>query len=41
MFTIGEFSALCQVTTKTLRHYDRISLLRSVAVPRYVFYPEM
>ncbi len=27
MFTIGEFSALCMVTTKTLRHYDRIGLL--------------
>lgn len=27
MFTIGEFSALCLVTTKTLRHYDRIGLL--------------
>ena len=27
MFTIGEFSRLCMVTTKTLRHYDRIGLL--------------
>lgn len=27
MFTIGEFSALCMVTTKTLRHYDKLSLL--------------
>ena len=27
MFTIGEFSTLCMVTTKTLRHYDRIGLL--------------
>lgn len=27
MFTIGEFSTLCLVTTKTLRHYDRIGLL--------------
>ncbi len=28
MFGIGEFSKLCQVTTKTLRHYDTIGLLR-------------
>ncbi len=27
MFTIGEFSTLCMVTTKTLRHYDRLGLL--------------
>lgn len=27
MFTIGEFSRLCMVTTKTLRHYDWIGLL--------------
>ena len=28
MYTIGEFSNLCMVTTKTLRHYDNIGLLR-------------
>ncbi|MEA4854048.1 MAG: MerR family transcriptional regulator [Christensenella sp.] len=28
MFTIGEFSKICMVTTKTLRHYDSIGLLR-------------
>lgn len=27
MFTIGEFSTLCMVTTKTLRHYDKLGLL--------------
>ncbi len=27
MFSIGEFSRLCQVTTKTLRHYDAEGLL--------------
>lgn len=27
MYTIGEFSRLCMVTTKTLRHYDKIDLL--------------
>ena len=32
MFTIGEFSRLCMVTTKTLRHYDRIGLL----TPAYI-----
>lgn len=28
MFSIGEFSRLCMVTTKTLRHYDSIGLLK-------------
>jgi len=28
MFSIGEFSNLCHVTTKTLRHYDNIGLLK-------------
>lgn len=28
MYTIGEFSRLCMVTTKTLRHYDAARLLR-------------
>lgn len=28
MFTIGEFSKLCMVTTKTLRHYDASGLLK-------------
>ncbi len=27
MLSIGEFSKLCLVTTKTLRHYDQINLL--------------
>ncbi len=30
MFGIGEFSNLCMVTTKTLRHYDTIGLLKPV-----------
>lgn len=25
--TIGEFSRFCQVTVKTLRHYERMKLL--------------
>lgn len=28
MLSIGEFSKLCMVTTKTLRHYDSIGLLK-------------
>ena len=28
MLSIGEFSKICQVTVKTLRHYDRIGLLK-------------
>lgn len=28
MLSIGEFSKLCMVTTKTLRHYDLIGLLK-------------
>jgi effector-binding domain-containing protein len=28
VFTIGQFSKICRVTTKTLRHYDEIDLLK-------------
>jgi len=28
MFRIGDFARICQVTTKTLRHYDEIGLLK-------------
>lgn len=31
MFSIGEFSRLCMVTAKTLRHYDAIGLLMPAA----------
>ena len=27
MFTIGQFSRLCQVSARMLRHYDRLGLL--------------
>lgn len=27
MFTIGQLSKICQVTTKTLRHYEKLGLL--------------
>ncbi len=32
MFTIGEFSRLCMVTTKTLRHYDSLGLLKPACI---------
>ena len=31
-FKIGEFSKLCQVTVKTLRHYEEIGLMIPVEV---------
>ena len=33
-FKIGEFSKLCQVTVKTLRHYEEIGLMigRGIAI---------
>lgn len=27
MYTIGQFSNLCKITTKALRHYDGLGLL--------------
>src|SRR5699024_9610310 len=32
MFQIGEFSRICQVSVKTLHHYDRIGLLAPAKV---------
>lgn len=32
MFTVGEFSKICQVSVKTLHHYDRIGLLKPIKV---------
>lgn len=32
MFTIGEFSRICQVSIKTLRHYDKVGLLKPAKV---------
>ena len=32
MLTIGEFSKICRVSTKTLRYYDEIGLLRPIQV---------
>ena len=38
MLTIGEFSKICQVSVKTLHHYDRISLLKPVKVDAWTGY---
>ena len=32
MLPIGEFSKICSVTTKTLRYYDEIGLLKPIIV---------
>ncbi|MCL6448651.1 MAG: MerR family transcriptional regulator [Armatimonadetes bacterium] len=32
VFTIGQFSKICRVTTKTLRHYDEVDLLKPARV---------
>lgn len=32
MFTVGEFSKICQVSVKTLHHYDRLDLLKPADV---------
>jgi len=36
--TIGEFSRLCGVTVKTLRHYEKIGLVQAEKVDRYTGY---
>lgn len=38
MFKIGEFSRLSQVTVKTLRHYDKLGLLKPAEVDRFTGY---
>lgn len=38
MFTVGEFSKICQVTIKTLHYYDRINLLKPIKVDEYTGY---
>ncbi len=32
MLTIGEFSKICKVTTRTLRHYDNIDLIKPIKI---------
>lgn len=38
MFTVGEFSKICQVSVKTLHYYDRIGLLVPLKVDRFSGY---
>lgn len=38
MLQIGEFSKICQVSVKTLRHYDKIGLLVPAEVDRFTGY---
>lgn len=38
MFTVGEFSKICQVTIKTLHYYDRIGLLQPIKVDKFTGY---
>jgi len=38
MLQIGEFSKICQVSVKTLHHYDRIGLLTPAEVDRFTGY---
>lgn len=38
MLQIGEFSRICQVSVKTLHHYDRIGLLAPAEVDRFTGY---
>jgi len=38
MYTIGQFSRICRITTKALRHYEKIGLLRPVKVDQATQY---
>ena len=38
MLQIGEFSKICQVSVKTLHHYDKIGLLVPAEVDRFTGY---
>ena len=38
MLQIGEFSKICQVSVKTLHHYDRVGLLAPAEVDRFTGY---
>lgn len=43
MLSIGQFSKICMVTVKTLRHYDSVGLLRPCRVNKengYRYYSE-
>ena len=38
LLQIGEFSKICQVSVKTLHHYDKIGLLAPAEVDRFTGY---
>ena len=38
MYQIGEFSYICQTTIKTLRHYDKINLLKPTKIDKFTGY---
>ena len=38
MLQIGQFSKVCQVSVKTLHHYDKIGLLAPAEVDRFTGY---
>jgi DNA-binding transcriptional MerR regulator len=38
MFTVGEFSRLAQVSTRLLRYYDEVGLLKPIRVDRFTGY---
>lgn len=38
MYTVGEFSKICQVSVKTLHHYDRMGLLKPMKVDTFTGY---
>ena len=38
MYRIGEFSHLCETTIKTLRHYDKINLLKPSKIDDFTGY---
>ncbi|MCI8292758.1 MAG: MerR family transcriptional regulator [Hespellia sp.] len=38
MFTVGEFSKICQVSVKTLHYYDKIDLLKPIKVDPFTGY---
>lgn len=38
MFKIGDFSKLCLVSVRMLRHYDELGLLKPVSVDKYTGY---
>ena len=38
MLTVGQFSKICQVSTKTLHHYDKIGLVKPEQTDKFTGY---